>query len=82
MAHIIVKVTPNASQNQIVGWEGDMLKVRIRGVPEKGRVNEELIEFLAEEFGVPKSAIEIASGHTSRLKRLKIAGNPKFPEKK
>lgn len=82
MTQIIVKVTPNASQNQIVGWEGETLKVRIRGVPEKGRVNEELVDFLSEEFGVPKSAIEIASGHTSRLKRLKIAGNPKFPEKK
>lgn len=82
MTYIVVKVTPNASQNQIVGWEGDTLKVRVRGVPEKGKVNEELIEFLAEEFGVPKSAIEIASGHTSRMKRLKIAGNPKFPGKK
>jgi uncharacterized protein (TIGR00251 family) len=71
---IQVKVTPNASRNQILGWEGEVLKVRIKGVPEKGRVNEELIEFLADEWDIPKSRIAILSGHTSRLKRLKIEG--------
>ena len=71
---IKVKVTPNASKNQIIGWEGEVLRVRIKGVPEKGRVNAELIEFLSEEFDIPKSKIEILSGHASRLKRLKIEG--------
>lgn len=67
-----IKVTPNASKNQIMGWEGDVLRLRIKGVPEKGRVNEKLIEFLADTLGIAKSQIEILSGHTSRLKRLKI----------
>lgn len=72
---IQVKVTPNASKTQIVGWEGDVLKVRVKGVPEKGRVNEELIEFLAEELEIAKSKIAIISGHTSRLKRIEIKEN-------
>jgi hypothetical protein len=72
-----IKVTPNASKNQILGWEGNLLRLRIKGVPEKGRVNEELIEYLAETLDIAKSQIEILSGHTSRLKRLKIEGNSK-----
>jgi len=69
-----IKVTPNAAKNQIIGYEEGVLRLRIRGVPEKGRVNEELIEFLAETLNLAKSEIAILSGHTSRLKRLKIEG--------
>jgi hypothetical protein len=69
-----IKVTPNASKNQITGWEGEVLRLRIKGVPEKGRVNEELIEFLADTLDIAKSNIQILSGHTSRIKRVKIEG--------
>ncbi len=71
---LTVKVTPNASKNQIVGWEEDYLRVRIRGIPEKGQVNKELIYSLAEVLGIAKSQVELISGHTSRIKRLKIEG--------
>jgi hypothetical protein len=74
MISITVKVTPNASKNQIIGWVDNVLCIRIKGVPEKGRVNEELIAFLAKEFHLAKRQIEIVSGHTSRLKRIKIEG--------
>ncbi len=71
---ITLKITPNASKNQLVGWRENLLCLRIRGVPEKGHVNEELIDFLAELLDIAKSQIEIISGHTSRLKRIKIDG--------
>ncbi len=77
---IQIKVTPNASKNQIIGFTDGILKVRIRGVPEKGLVNKELIKFLAEVLGVAKSQIELLSGETSRLKRLKIEGINEFPK--
>ncbi len=35
---LTVKVTPNASKNQIVGWEGEILRLRVKGVPEKEAV--------------------------------------------
>ena len=69
-----IKVLPNASSNSIEGWENERLRIRIRGVPEKGKANENLIAFLAKEFGICKSQIKILSGHTSRLKRLEIEG--------
>lgn len=71
---VVIKVTPNASKNEIVGWNEDQLRLRIRGVPEKGQVNNELIAYLAKLLGVSKTKIQIISGSTSRLKRLKIEG--------
>jgi uncharacterized protein len=55
------------------------LRVRIRGIPEKGKVNEELIAFFAKTLKIAKSRIEILSGHTARLKRVKIEGISEFP---
>ncbi|PIS03408.1 MAG: hypothetical protein COT85_00405 [Chlamydiae bacterium CG10_big_fil_rev_8_21_14_0_10_42_34] len=75
-----VKVTPNSSKNQILGWEGEVLRIKLRGVPEKGKVNIELVEFLAIFLNVAKSRIEILNGHTSRLKKLKIEGIDTFPK--
>lgn len=77
---IQIKVTPNASKNEMIAWEGEVLRIRIRGVPEKGRVNEELIAFLAKTLDIAKSHIQILSGHTSRLKRIKIEGISEFPK--
>jgi uncharacterized protein (TIGR00251 family) len=74
MTMIQIKVTPNASKNQIVDWTEGVLRLRIKGVPEKGQVNEELIAFLAKHLGIAKSYIEMVNGATSRIKRLKTAG--------
>jgi len=70
---LALKITPNAAKNQIMGWEDAVLRLRIKGIPEKGRVNEQLIAFLAESLQIAKSQIEIVSGHTTRHKRVKIA---------
>lgn len=67
-----VKVIPKASKSEIVGWEGEVLKVRLKAVPEKGEANEELIRFLSREFKIPKSSITIVRGHTSREKTVLI----------
>ncbi len=67
-----VKVIPKASRSEIVGWEGEVLKVRLKAVPEKGEANEELIRFLSRELKIAKSLITIVRGHTSREKTLLI----------
>lgn len=69
-----IKVTPNAKQNAIVGFQGDILKIKLHATPEKGKANELLIEFLSKELRIPKSNIRILSGHTSRLKKVEIQG--------
>jgi uncharacterized protein len=69
-----VKVVPRASKNSITGWKNDELKVRLNAVPEKGEANEELIAFLAKTWKIPKSALSIYSGETSRHKKLLVRG--------
>jgi hypothetical protein len=71
---IQIQVTPNASKNQIVDDQNGLLRIRIKGAPEKGEVNKALIEYLAKELRVAKSRIELVSGHTSRYKKLNIDG--------
>ena len=72
-----VHITPKSRKNEIIGWSEDakgqpVLKVKVVAVPEDGKANAELITFLAKQWDIPKSAIEITSGATSRHKRLKI----------
>ena len=68
-----VKVRPQASVNRFRGPLGnDTFKVDIAATPEGGQANAELLRFLAEEFEVHRSHVEILSGETSRLKSIRI----------
>jgi uncharacterized protein YggU (UPF0235/DUF167 family) len=52
-----------------------VLRVRVSAVPDKGRANAAVVALLAKALGVPKSAVSVASGETSRLKTLDVAGD-------
>ncbi len=71
---IEVKVAPRSSKKGIVGVIDNMLKVKLTAPPVGGAANEQLIELLAETYGVKKSNIVILRGETSRRKTLKITG--------
>jgi uncharacterized protein (TIGR00251 family) len=71
---ISVKAQPRSSKNGIEGLLGDAVKVRIRCAPVDGKANRELIETLADEFGITKSRVEFKSGETSRQKRILLRG--------
>ncbi len=68
----MLKVIPNSPKNSIEGMQEGVLKVRIKAAPDKGKANDELIEFLAKSFKISKNQITILSGHSSRLKKIKI----------
>lgn len=52
------------------------LKVRVRAAPDKGAANAAVLKLLAKSLGVPKSALALVSGQTSRVKVARIAGLP------
>jgi hypothetical protein len=58
----------------VAGRHGDALKIRVAAPPMDGAANAELIRFLAERLSVPRSAVTITAGHTSRRKTVRIAG--------
>lgn len=70
-----VRAQPRSSKPGIDGlWGEDALKVKIRAAPVDGKANKEIVEVLAEAFGVPKSRVSFKSGETGKTKRLLIAG--------
>ena len=71
---INVKAQPRSSRAGLDGLVGDAIKVRIRSAPVDGKANKELIETLADAFGLPKSRVEFKSGETSKTKRLLLHG--------
>ena len=72
-----VRLTPNARRNEITGFTGDVLQVKIAAPPVKGKANEELINYLSKVLGIKKSNIIIVKGQTSRNKVLSIEGMSK-----
>ena len=69
-----VRAQPRSSRPGIDGLVGDAVKVRIRCAPVDGKANKELIETLADEFGVAKSSVVFKSGETSKTKRILLRG--------
>jgi len=70
-----VKVIPRSAKTEIAGEMADgTLKVKVAAPPEKGKANETLCAFLAEHYGVPRSAVTIVSGHSAALKLVRIDG--------
>jgi len=69
-----IKVQPGAAKNEIVGVQGDALKIKINAPPVKGKANKALMGFLAEKLAVKKSEVEIISGHMSKIKKIKVVG--------
>jgi uncharacterized protein YggU (UPF0235/DUF167 family) len=77
-----VRLTPKGGRDAVEGWAAasdgsEHLKARVRSVPEDGKANAALLALLAKTLALPKSSLRLASGATSRLKRIEIAGqNP------
>ncbi len=73
-ARMAVHVTPKAGRDEIVGWRGSELSVRVAVAPEGGKANAAVCALVAGSLGVPKSAVRVARGLTSRHKQLEIGG--------
>lgn len=71
---LTIKAVPNAARNEVVGWMGDVLKVRLKAPPVDGKANTELCRFLATTLRLPKSTVTLATGGSSREKRVRIDG--------
>lgn len=69
-----VRAQPRSSRSGIDGLIGDAVKVRVRCAPVDGKANKELVETLADEFGIAKSAVAFKGGETSKNKRLLLRG--------
>ena len=69
-----VRVQPRAKRNAVIGEVGEAVKIALTAPPVEGRANDACVEFLAELFGVARTAVSIISGATSRNKVVRVAG--------
>ncbi len=70
---LAVRAQPGAKVSQVVGLHGDRVKIAVQAPPVDGKANEALCGFVATWLGLPKRAVKLGAGETSRDKRLDIA---------
>lgn len=75
-AFLNIKVKAAAKSNDIKEFiiinDIPHLKLSIKALLEQGKANEEIINFLAKEWQLLRSNLEITKGHTNSLKTILI----------
>lgn len=69
---LTIRVQPGARRSELAGPYGDALRVRIAAPAVDGQANDELIRFLAAEFGIHRRDVRIVRGETSRSKLIEV----------
>ena len=67
-----VRVQPGARRNEILGWQGDALRVRVTAPPAEGQANHAVTDLLAHALGIAASRIALVRGATSRDKLFRV----------
>ena len=76
IARLTLHIQPGARKTEIVGLYGDALKIRLAAPPVDGKANAALMEFIADRLGIPRRAVCLISGQTSRRKTLELGTLP------
>lgn len=71
---LTLHIQPGAKKTEFAGLHGDALKIRLAAPPVDGKANDALVRFIAETLKLPKSAVNLKSGQTSRRKVLEVNG--------
>ena len=69
-----VRVQPRVSSDEVVGWDGATLRVRVHAAPVDGEANQALLALLARAFRVPRSAVTLVRGSHARDKLVRVEG--------
>ncbi len=71
--------TPNAKRDAIGKVKGHQLCVSVTAVPRAGRATDHMVRFLAEEFDVAASDIQVVFGRMNVNKQLRIKAPKRLP---
>ena len=76
--HILIdiEVQPESKKSGITGFNDwrNRLSISVSAQAKDGKANQAVMHVLSKIFELDKSAIEIVSGHTSRMKKIKLIG--------
>lgn len=65
-------IKPNSAVSVVCGIYQDRIKIKLNSVPEKGKANKELINFISNKTGIPKKNIKIVAGERSSYKEISV----------
>jgi uncharacterized protein (TIGR00251 family) len=65
-------IQPGARRTEVVGPQGEMLKIRIAAPAADDKANAALIDFLSRTFELPPGCIRIRSGRRARRKLVEL----------
>ena len=71
--------TPSASRDAIGKPKGAQLRVSVTAAPRMGRATDHMVRYLADEFGVSPSSIEVIFGRFNVNKQLRVKAPTKLP---
>jgi uncharacterized protein (TIGR00251 family) len=71
---VTIHVSPRASKNVIAGLRNGAWLVRVTAPPVDDAANDAVIDLLARALRVPKRAVRIVGGATSRRKTVGVDG--------
>ncbi len=73
--YINIHAQPGARRERLCGMHGDALKIAVRQSAQDGKANAAIVAFMADMLECARRDVEVASGHTSRRKRLFVSGD-------
>lgn len=72
--YIDLHVITRSRRPGVLGIHDDRLKLAVAEPPERGKANKAVTEAVADLLGVPRSAVSLVAGSTSRQKRVFVRG--------
>ena len=77
---LAIHLQPGSARDTLAGIHGERLKIRVTAAPVDGKANDHLIRYLAVLFDVPRSRVDLLTGHSSRSKRVRIRQPRRLPD--
>jgi len=73
--YVNIHAQPGARKPALRGMHGDALKIAVAEAAQDGKANEAIVRFIADALNLSRADVDVASGHTSRRKRLFLHGD-------
>lgn len=69
---LYLTIQPGAKRTEVVGVYGNTLKIRVNTPPVRGKANDALLTWLAEQLELRRQMLELISNEASRQKKIRI----------
>lgn len=79
---VAIRLSPRAKADRLLAIAGAadggrVVKASVTAPAEGGRANEALLQLLARAWHLPRRDLSIVAGSTSRIKAVRVAGDPR-----